>query len=116
MARELAKAYEPHGIEGRWAEFWVKEALFKADPSAPGPVFSIDAARGCAAIGGTRDRLPQAGTGGIREARVEMEGRERRRDFAADAADWGKLRLVAGKIHSLARAFEGGARSFCASP
>ena len=41
MAREIAKAYEPHGIEGRWAEFWVKEALFKADPSAPGPVFSI---------------------------------------------------------------------------
>src|SRR5215468_12150230 len=41
MAREIAKAYEPQRIERRWAEFWVKEALFKADPSAPGPVFSI---------------------------------------------------------------------------
>jgi len=41
MAREIAKAYEPQQIEPRWAEFWVKEALFRADPSAPGPVFSI---------------------------------------------------------------------------
>src|SRR5438105_816209 len=41
MAREIAKAYEPQRIEPRWAEFWVKEALFKANPSAPGPVFSI---------------------------------------------------------------------------
>jgi valyl-tRNA synthetase len=41
MAREIAKAYEPQQIEPRWAEYWVKEALFKADPSAPGPVFSI---------------------------------------------------------------------------
>src|SRR5438876_526214 len=41
MAREIAKAYEPQRIEPRWAEFWVKEALFKADPNAPGPVFSM---------------------------------------------------------------------------
>ncbi|PYU10155.1 MAG: valine--tRNA ligase [Acidobacteria bacterium] len=41
MAREIAKAYEPQQIEPRWADFWVKEALFKANPSAPGPVFSI---------------------------------------------------------------------------
>jgi valyl-tRNA synthetase len=41
MAREIAKAYEPQQIEPRWAEYWVKEALFKSDPSAPGPVFSI---------------------------------------------------------------------------
>jgi valyl-tRNA synthetase len=41
MAREIAKAYEPQQIEPRWAEFWVTEALFKADPGAPGPVFSI---------------------------------------------------------------------------
>jgi valyl-tRNA synthetase len=41
MAREIAKTYEPQQIEPRWAEYWVKEALFKADPSAPGPVFSI---------------------------------------------------------------------------
>jgi valyl-tRNA synthetase len=41
MAREIAKAYEPQQIEPRWAEYWVKEQLFKADPNAPGPVFSI---------------------------------------------------------------------------
>jgi valyl-tRNA synthetase len=41
MAREIAKAYEPQQIEPRWAEFWVKEQLFRADPHAPGPVFSI---------------------------------------------------------------------------
>jgi valyl-tRNA synthetase len=41
MAREIAKAYEPQQIEPRWAEFWVKEALFRADVNAPGPVFSI---------------------------------------------------------------------------
>jgi valyl-tRNA synthetase len=41
MAREIAKAYEPQQIEPRWAEYWVKEELFKADPSSPGAVFSI---------------------------------------------------------------------------
>lgn len=41
MPREIAKAYDPKEIEPRWAECWVKEELFKADPSAPGPVFSI---------------------------------------------------------------------------
>jgi valyl-tRNA synthetase len=41
MAREIAKAYEPQQIEPRWAEYWVKEELFKADPNAPGPVFSV---------------------------------------------------------------------------
>jgi valyl-tRNA synthetase len=41
MAREIAKAYEPQQIEPRWADYWVKEELFKADPNAQGPVFSI---------------------------------------------------------------------------
>ena len=41
MPREIAKAYEPQLIEPRWAEFWVKEHLFRADVNAPGPVFSI---------------------------------------------------------------------------
>ena len=41
MVREIAKAYEPQQIEPRWADFWVKEELFKAEASAPGPVFSI---------------------------------------------------------------------------
>jgi valyl-tRNA synthetase len=41
MAREIAKAYEPKTIEKKWADCWVKEQLFRADPNAPGPVFSI---------------------------------------------------------------------------
>jgi len=41
MPREIAKAYEPKQIEPRWAGFWVKEELFKADPGNPGPVFAI---------------------------------------------------------------------------
>jgi valyl-tRNA synthetase len=41
MSREIARAYEPQQIEPRWAEYWVQEELFKADPNAPGPVFSI---------------------------------------------------------------------------
>jgi len=41
MPREIAKAYDPQQIEPRWAEFWVKDNLFRADASAPGPVFSI---------------------------------------------------------------------------
>jgi len=41
MAREIAKTFEPQQIEPRWAEFWVREQLFRVDPNAPGPVFSI---------------------------------------------------------------------------
>jgi len=41
MPREIAKDYDPQQIEPRWAEFWVKDNLFRADASAPGPVFSI---------------------------------------------------------------------------
>src|SRR5712671_3672414 len=41
MAREIAKTYEPQQIEPRWADFWVREQLFRADPNAPGSVFSI---------------------------------------------------------------------------
>jgi valyl-tRNA synthetase len=41
MAREIAKAYDPQLIERRWADFWVKDNLFRADVNAPGPVFSI---------------------------------------------------------------------------
>ena len=41
MPREIAKAYDPQQIESHWAEFWTKGDLFRADASAPGPVFSI---------------------------------------------------------------------------
>jgi valyl-tRNA synthetase len=43
MGRELAKAYEPQQIEPRWAECWVKQGLFRADPNADtgGKMFSM---------------------------------------------------------------------------
>ena len=41
MAREIAKAYEPQRIESRWAEYWVNEKLFQADPAAPGAPYAI---------------------------------------------------------------------------
>jgi valyl-tRNA synthetase len=43
MGREIAKGYEPQLIEPHWAEYWVREELFKADPKAEtgGRVFSI---------------------------------------------------------------------------
>jgi len=41
VSRQIPKAYEPQQIEQRWAQVWTKQKLFRADPSAPGPVFSI---------------------------------------------------------------------------
>src|SRR2546429_8616937 len=41
MAREIAKAYDPQSIEGKWAEFWSTGDLFRADPAAPGKAFCI---------------------------------------------------------------------------
>src|SRR5215475_4288053 len=41
---ELPKAYEPHAIEARWAEHWVRESLFHVTTPPPGdtrPVFSL---------------------------------------------------------------------------
>ncbi len=40
-AADFPKAYDPHAIESRWAKLWVEEQLYRADASAPGPVFSI---------------------------------------------------------------------------
>src|ERR1700720_5022916 len=41
MAREIPKGYQPQEIEPKWAEYWVAEALFCANPDSPPPVFSI---------------------------------------------------------------------------
>jgi valyl-tRNA synthetase len=41
MAREIPKGYEPQEIELKWAEYWVEQALFRADADAPPPIFSI---------------------------------------------------------------------------
>src|SRR5512146_1224705 len=41
MPHELPKAYEPGAIEARWAEYWVKEKLFAAEPDTNRPVFTL---------------------------------------------------------------------------
>ncbi len=41
MARDFPKTYEPQPIEQRWSGYWYAEQLFRADPKAPGSVFSI---------------------------------------------------------------------------
>jgi valyl-tRNA synthetase len=38
---ELAKAFDPHGIESRWYPFWEKQGYFKAGFDASRPSFSI---------------------------------------------------------------------------
>src|SRR6266436_1356332 len=83
----------------------VQHLVFAGD----GPCGDFDAARGGAGAGETRNRLPDAGTGRICAAGVEMEGRERRADHAADEAERGELRLVAGEVYAFAGAFARGA-------
>ncbi|MGE5114128.1 MAG: valine--tRNA ligase [Acidobacteriaceae bacterium] len=41
MPHELPKAYKPGAIEARWAEYWVKEKLFAAEPESNRPVFTL---------------------------------------------------------------------------
>ncbi|HEX6803637.1 MAG TPA: valine--tRNA ligase [Terriglobales bacterium] len=44
LKTELPKAYEPHAIEARWAEYWVRERLFHVATPPAGdtrPVFSL---------------------------------------------------------------------------
>jgi valyl-tRNA synthetase len=47
MSHELPKTYDPGAIEGRWAEYWVKEKLFSVATPEPGspqaakPIFSL---------------------------------------------------------------------------
>src|SRR6266481_1398416 len=111
MAREIAKAYEPQQIEPRWAEFWVKEELFKAAPHARvqhavlagnGPCLHLDATGGGEAIDGSRDQLPRLGPRRIPEKSLEMERRVRGNHYPADETDWRELRLVARKVHPFA--------------
>src|SRR5260370_9599554 len=46
MPNDVPKAYEPGGIEARWAEYWVREKLFQVETpgtgeSPPTPVFTL---------------------------------------------------------------------------
>jgi valyl-tRNA synthetase len=38
---DFDKIYEPQRLEQRWADHWVSENLYSADPSHPGTVFSL---------------------------------------------------------------------------
>lgn len=39
--KELSKVYEPHEVEDRWIDFWLKNDIFKADLSSDKEAFSI---------------------------------------------------------------------------
>ena len=69
MPREIAKTYEPKQIEPRWAEYWVKEELFKADPGKAGPVFSIGAG---ADVGSATAVVRNVATGNYEVYRVAL--------------------------------------------
>src|SRR5260370_40438290 len=38
---QLEKTYAPQRFESHWAQWWVERGVFRADPKAPGPIFSI---------------------------------------------------------------------------
>ncbi len=38
---QLEKVYEPQRFEPHWAKWWVESGIFKANPDAPGKVFSM---------------------------------------------------------------------------
>ena len=38
---QFDKVYEPQRFEPHWARWWIESGIFRADPSAGGPVFSI---------------------------------------------------------------------------
>ncbi|MEI6781596.1 MAG: valine--tRNA ligase [Verrucomicrobiota bacterium] len=38
---EIPKAYEPHAVEEKWYDFWLKQNCFVADPASAKPAYSI---------------------------------------------------------------------------
>ena len=38
----LPKRYDPKASEPRWQEFWEKEGVFRFDPDADRPIYSVD--------------------------------------------------------------------------
>ncbi|TNE79441.1 MAG: valine--tRNA ligase [Bacteroidetes bacterium] len=38
---EIAKTYQPNGVEKKWYDFWLEQGFFKADEHSPKPKFSI---------------------------------------------------------------------------
>ncbi|MBV8774587.1 MAG: valine--tRNA ligase [Deltaproteobacteria bacterium] len=38
---DLSKTFEPRSAEEHWFQLWIDRGYFKADPSRPGPIFSI---------------------------------------------------------------------------
>ncbi|MCA9490008.1 MAG: class I tRNA ligase family protein, partial [Myxococcales bacterium] len=41
MSTDLPPSYDPHAAAKRWSEAWNEADLFRADPKAPGEVYSI---------------------------------------------------------------------------
>ena len=41
MPYDLPKQYDPAAIEKKWAEFWAREELWKPNPDASGPAFTM---------------------------------------------------------------------------
>ncbi|MFT4624097.1 MAG: valyl-tRNA synthetase [Myxococcota bacterium] len=41
MSEELPAAYDPHAAAKRWSTAWEQAEVFRADPSAEGPTFSV---------------------------------------------------------------------------
>jgi len=39
---QLPKKYDPASVEKKWAETWEKEGIYRWNPDAPGPVYSVD--------------------------------------------------------------------------
>src|SRR6266436_2535019 len=88
----------PHGDRHPHAlaqDAGIQHALFAGNR----PRVNLDATRGCAAIGGTRNRLPKLGARRIPEEGLEVERRVGRHDHPADETDWRELRLVAREVY-----------------
>jgi len=59
MPHELPKAYDPGAIEARWADFWVRERLFKAEtPTAGAPAPEATSGRSASGRGSGAQGAP----------------------------------------------------------
>src|SRR3977135_1339463 len=41
LMSELARAYEPQGVEEKWYAWWLQQGHFVADPTSPKPAYSM---------------------------------------------------------------------------
>src|SRR5436189_257444 len=45
FSMKLDKDYDFHAVEGRWQACWEQEGIYRFDPGADGPVFSVESYR-----------------------------------------------------------------------